>query len=111
MTNRWKIPPSMEREITERDKSCVYCQVSFAELDAPRRARRSWEHIVNDARIVTSANIALCCIGCNASKGAKDLDLWFVSAYCLRHGISGHSVAPVVKRAIVRRPCLLDVEA
>lgn len=29
------------------------------------------EHIINDAKIIIRENIALCCCGCNASKGQK----------------------------------------
>jgi hypothetical protein len=74
--NRWNIPTWLEREIKERDRSCVYCGVSFNE-GSSLHGRASWEHIVNDARIVTRENVALCCIGCNASKGAKPLSVGF----------------------------------
>ena len=111
MPNRWNIPLWLEREITERDSACVYCGVSFSLPDAPRRSRKSWEHIVNDARIITKSNIALCCVGCNASKGAKDLEVWLSSPYCLQRGITAATVSPVVKQAIVRRPSLSDVGA
>jgi hypothetical protein len=60
----------------------------------------TWEHIINDAQIVTRENIALCCWSCNSSKGAKLLADWFQSAYCLRHGITPDSVAQVVKEAL-----------
>jgi hypothetical protein len=83
--NNWKIPAWLEREVIERDRSCVYCGVSFAQVSNLWRERPSWEHIVNDATIVTRDNIALCCIGCNASKGAKD-------------------VGPVVSVALLQRP-------
>ena len=65
-----------------------------------RRDRPSWEHIVNDASIVTRENIALCCIGCNASKGTKSLDVWLRSQYCLGRGISSQSIAPVAQSAL-----------
>jgi len=106
MANRWNIPSELEREVIQRDLECVYCGATFGDSNAPRRSRPSWEHIVNDARIVTTANIALCCIGCNSSKGAKDIEAWLSSRYCTQRGISFHSVAPVVKQAIVRRPSL-----
>ncbi|MDM0029158.1 hypothetical protein [Variovorax saccharolyticus] len=73
--NRWNIPPRLEREVVKRDMACVYSGASFAPLSPNRRARPSWEHIINDARIVTRGNIALCCIGCNASNGAQPHDL------------------------------------
>jgi hypothetical protein len=98
--NRWNIPAWLEREVVERDRSCVYCGTSFGQVSAARRTHRSWEHIVNDARIRTRENIALCCIGCNASKGAKGLTAWLQSRYCLDRGITERSVAPVVQAAL-----------
>ena len=61
------------------------------------------EHIVNDAKIVTHDNIALCCIGCNASKGAKTLEQWSASRYCKDRQISAQSVSPVVQAALTMR--------
>lgn len=99
--NRWNIPVWLEREVLERDRKCVYCGISFA-ANAARRARPSWEHIVNDGRIVTRENIALCCIACNASKGTKDVAHWLESKYCKNRGIVERTVAPVVKAALAR---------
>jgi hypothetical protein len=55
----------------------------------------TWEHIINDARIVTRENIALCCAACNASKGTKLLREWLKSTYCKRRGITAHTIARV----------------
>ena len=60
----------------------------------------SWEHIINDEKIITRENIALCCRGCNSSKGQKQLSIWLQSKYCKEHGITVESVAPIIKRAI-----------
>lgn len=98
--NNWNIPAWLEREVLERDRSCVYCGISFARASDLRRERRSWEHIVNDAKIITRDNIALCCIGCNASKGARTLDQWLKSRYCTDRQISAQSVSPVVRAAL-----------
>ncbi len=88
----------------ERDCHCVYCGLAFA-LSAPSRGMRpSWEHIVNDERIVTEQNIARCCMSCNASKGAKPLEVWLESRYCQRKGITRESVAEVVRQALVHLP-------
>ena len=100
--NRWGIPESLEREVTDRDRCCVYCGVDFTVQSASRRNRPSWEHIVNDARIVTPENIARCCIGCNASKGTKPLAQWIESTYCVARGITRDSVAEVVRSALSR---------
>lgn len=107
--NRWGIPGWLEREVLARDAACVYCGVRFGEPDAPRRDRASWEHIVNDARITTRDNIALRCVGCNASKGRRDVGVWLAGRYCEAKGITPETVAPIVQRALQRRPTLDDV--
>lgn len=98
--NRWKIPDQLERNVIERDRCCVYCGVEFTAQSASRRDRPSWEHIVNDECIITPENIARCCIACNASKGTKNLGTWLESKYCRTRGITGESVAPVVRSAL-----------
>jgi 5-methylcytosine-specific restriction endonuclease McrA len=101
--NRWNIPGWLEREVIERDRCCIYCGVEFV-CSAPTRSRApSWEHIINDARIVTRENIARCCISCNASKGTKDLGAWLQSNYCRTHGITANSVSAVVKSFLACR--------
>ena len=95
--NRWNIPDWLEREVIDRDRCCVYCGITFTVQSENRRDRPSWEHIINDARIVTRENIARCCIGCNASKGRKSLVEWLESKYCRTHEITRESVAPVVQ--------------
>ena len=85
--NRWGIPDWLEREVIERDRCCIYCGVEFSAETLSRRDRPSWEHIINDARIVTRENIARCCIACNASKGTKSLIDWLESQYCKRRAI------------------------
>jgi len=97
--NRWKIPDWLEREIIERDRRCVYCGVVFRHRQRSSKRRPSWEHIINDARIVTRENIARCCVACNASKGTKGLEDWLESKYCRTRGITRDSVASVVKSA------------
>jgi hypothetical protein len=104
--NRWSIPDWLEREVTERDRRCVYCGVAFGSSSTGREARATWEHIVNDARIVTLENVARCCASCNASKGVKDLADWLTSTYCQRRGITLETVSDVVRRALANRPCV-----
>lgn len=98
--NRWNIPKWLEREVTERDRRCIYCGAEFVAGGALRGQRPSWEHIINDARIVTLENIARCCISCNASKGTKDLAVWLDSKYCKTRGITRESVSFVVRAAL-----------
>lgn len=101
--NRWRIPDRLEEEVKERDKTCVYCGVWMIEqvpLRGSRKAVATWEHIINDASIVSRDNIARCCVACNASKGTKKLSDWIQSSYCKRRGIGNDTVAEVVKEAL-----------
>jgi hypothetical protein len=103
--NRWGIPAWLEDEIKGRDTTCVYCGVEMIERMPPRGSRRTvatWEHIINDASIVTRENIARCCAACNASKGTRNLADWLHSEYCKSHGINEDTVAQVVKQALQR---------
>ena len=98
--NRWRIPRWLEQEVLERDRCCVYCGSAFAGADSSRGHKPSWEHIVNDAQLVTRENIARCCVSCNASKGAKNLRDWLGSSYCRRKGITEKDVARAVQDAL-----------
>ncbi|MCB1053069.1 MAG: HNH endonuclease [Acidobacteria bacterium] len=100
MANRWGIPKWLEQEVRQRDMACVYCGVKFTSANTARRSAASWEHIINDASIITRENIALCCCGCNSSKGQKQLSVWLQSEYCFNKGISPATVAPIVKQAL-----------
>ena len=100
MANSWNIPKWLESEVRERDQECVYCGVEFTPHNVSRKTSASWEHIINDAKIITRENIVLCCCGCNASKGAKKLSDWLETQYCKERGINPDSVAPIVKDAI-----------
>jgi 5-methylcytosine-specific restriction endonuclease McrA len=101
--NPWRIPDWLEREVRERDKTCVYCGTPMIERmpsRGPRKAVATWEHIINDARIVTRENIARCCAACNSSKGTKPLSEWIESSYCKKRGINKDTVAKVVRLAL-----------
>lgn len=100
MSNRWNISEWLEQEIRDRDVACVYCGVAFTTPPVNRKSAASWEHIINDARIITRENIALCCVGCNASKGQRRLADWLQSQYCTDRGITSATVAPVVTQAL-----------
>ncbi|MDQ6956285.1 MAG: hypothetical protein Q9M21_03715 [Mariprofundaceae bacterium] len=100
MANNWNIPSELEKEVRERDKVCVYCGVEFTPAKVSKRSAASWEHIINDAKIITIENIALCCCGCNASKGQKQLSVWLQTKYCKERGINPKSVAIIIKQAI-----------
>jgi len=101
--NRWGVPGWLEEEVNARDKTCVYCGVLMIEQmppHGPRKAVATWEHIINDASIVTRENIARCCVACNSSKGTKTLSDWMQSSYCKNRGINKDTVAGVVKQAL-----------
>ena len=100
MANNWNIPSFLEQEIRQRDKVCVYCGVNFTSVEISKKTAASWEHIINDAKIITRENIALCCCGCNASKGQKQLSIWLQSKYCKDKNITSKNVAQVIKDAI-----------
>ncbi len=100
MANKWGIPKEVEQIVLQRDTECVYCGIKFSTDNILRKNKPSWEHIVNDIRINDADNIALCCISCNASKGAKHIDTWLESNYCKSNQISVNSVATVVKNVI-----------
>ncbi len=51
--NQWNIPEWLEKEVIERDKVCVYCSVEFLSAKESKKSMATWEHIVNDARIIT----------------------------------------------------------
>jgi len=103
MVNVWGVPDWLEKEVMERDKQCVYCGIEMTEKmrpHGPRKAVATWEHIVNDARIVNRENIARCCAACNSSKGAKNLSDWLQSRYCMTRAINKDTVSEVVKKAL-----------
>ena len=97
MANSWGIPKAVEDAVLERDRRCVYCGCEFG---VERAKKRSWEHIINDITINGLDNIALCCVGCNASKGAKLLKAWVYSENAKRRGINEETLAQVVKNAL-----------
>lgn len=87
-------------EVRTRDKACVYCGTPFTSTKISRKSAASWEHIINDEKIITRENIVLCCCGCNASKGQKQLSVWLQSKYCKERGITQESVTQIIKEAI-----------
>jgi hypothetical protein len=97
---RWNIPTELVKEVIRRDAVCVYCRQTFVGPDGPARSRASWEHIVNDLTLITSANIALCCVGCNASKGTLTLRNWLTKEYCSSRRICESTMADVAVSAV-----------
>lgn len=100
LRNQWQIPRELATQVACRDLVCIYCSNEFTPLGPFNRRRASWEHIVNDLTLITPENIAVCCVGCNASKGTKSLFIWLRSAYCAKHNINQGSLAPVALAAL-----------
>lgn len=100
MANNWKIPIQLETEILSRDTHCIYCGVEISRRGGKEvgiEFQGSWEHIINDASIITRENIARCCRPCNSSKGTKTLSDWLKTEYCKRKNITPDTIAPVAK--------------
>ena len=92
---RWKIPRDLASAVIARDRHCVYCGRAFKIAPSPRTTWASWEHIVNDIALINEANIALCCIGCNSSKGTRALGKWLDSKKCKDRQVTMHTLAPI----------------
>ncbi len=84
-------------QIRARDTKCVYCGRKFE-----NGVRPSIEHIINDITMISFENIAICCIGCNASKGQKSLSVWLTSEYCINRKIGVESISPVISEALAK---------
>ena len=94
--NRWGIPKWLEEKVRARDKNCVYCGVKLIEVvpfGNSIKNKATWEHIINDASVITIKNIVRCCVACNSSKGTKSLSDWMRSSYCKKKGINDYTVA------------------
>lgn len=98
MANQWGIPKNVEDLVKQRDLNCVYCGVPFNQEHLSIKTKPSWEHIINDVRLNSPDNIALCCRSCNASKGTKKLQDWLFTPYCQNKNINKETVADVVKK-------------
>ena len=103
LRNQWGIPKELALHVASRDLVCIYCGNPFAPIGPSGRERASWEHIINDLTLITAENIAVCCVGCNASKGAKSLDLWLHSVFCVKHSINERTLAQVGRASLIRQ--------
>lgn len=100
--NRWGIPLSLELQVRNRDRNCVYCHVRLRDPASKTDKRRhaTWEHFANDRwddKKIMDLNVALCCHSCNSSKGTKPLREWLASPYCKARKISQRTVASAVR--------------
>lgn len=100
--NRWNIPEWLEKEVIARDKNRIYCGVRITKKikNGSRKNIATWEHIINNEKIITRKNIALCCSACNSSKGIKRLPVWLKSDYCLTKNINNKTIARIAQGSL-----------
>ena len=55
------------------------------------------EHFNNNGPFKKKYNLAICCRGCNSSKGTKSLSAWFKTLYCREKKITEKTVSKPVK--------------
>ena len=95
VSNTHGISVKVEQEIRARDKVCVYCRKVM------KKSRRSFgatiEHFNNDGPFNEKRSLAVCCRGCNSSRGAKELLAWFATDYCRKKNISVKTVSKPVR--------------
>ena len=99
----WNNPNWLEAAVKDRDKKCVYCGNEFSSCRESKKSQATWEHIINDERVINRENIARCCFSGNSSKGNKKLNDWLESDYCKKRGINKDTGAEVVRKALVDR--------
>lgn len=102
MSNNWNIPDWLEVKVKDRDKKCVYCDVTmkiYARTKGTPGDKATFEHIDNDGP-PSEANIAMCCASCNSSKGVKKLLDWFDSSYCKERNIGKDTVADIIRKYV-----------
>jgi hypothetical protein len=98
MSNTYGISEKEEREIRDRDKTCVYCRVLMRQSPyAMGPSGATIEHFNNDGPFDEKHNVAICCRCCNSSKGTKELLAWFETDYCRQKKISGRTVSKPVR--------------
>jgi hypothetical protein len=101
MSNKYGISENDEREIRARDRTCVYCHIRLKRSPhAMGSSGATIEHFNNDGPFDKKNNTAICCRGCNSSRGNKNLSDWFKTAYCIEKNINEKTVAKPVKEYI-----------
>ena len=113
-SSKFGIPDDELSAIRRRDTSCVYCGRDMIYPFEPLRRSESAtvEHLSPDPPFyyrdgMTADNIVICCGSCNSSRGAKQLQDWFGSPYCVERNISLESVAEPVEAYLL----ILEQEA
>ena len=110
MSNNYSIPEDVVQRIRRRDKRCVYCHKKMI-YPCTGNNRSNWatiEHLDEEGPAywdegLKERGLAICCGGCNSSRGTKALREWFKSSYCIERKITQNSVNKPVKEYL-RRP-------
>jgi 5-methylcytosine-specific restriction endonuclease McrA len=97
MSNTYGISIQDEREIRARDRACVYCGIVMKPASDRHAAGATVEHFTNGGPLREKYNVAICCRGCNSSKGTKKLSAWFKTPYCRERKINKVTVSKPVK--------------
>jgi hypothetical protein len=69
--NNWNIPDWLEKEVRERDQVCVNCGIEFTSAKDSKKTAASWEHIINDAKIITREKHCTLLLWVQRQQGAK----------------------------------------
>ena len=102
MANKYGLPEKDLEVIRARDKKCVYCGKGMANPSNGGQ-RSDWatiEHLNYLPPWNNPETVAICCGGCNSSRGPKKLSDLFKKVYCLERNISEKTVAEPVKNYI-----------
>lgn len=107
MFNKFEISEEVEARLRRRDKKCVYCRKAmiYPYDGDKRRDSATIEHLNENPPFYWSdglkeEGLAICCGGCNSSRGKKTLEYWFKSSYCVERNINGETVAKPVQEYI-----------
>lgn len=111
MTNSYGLPEKDLDLIRRRDKFCVYCHKLMVETN-PNNNRADWatiEHLNHLPPWNNPLTVAICCFGCNASRGNKRISDWFKSEYCLEKNINEETVAKPVQEYLYLIENFIDI--
>lgn len=97
LKNKYGIPQDQLAAIRQRDQNCVYCHVEMPDW----KDRTNNNHFATVEHVYPPGNdptwVFFCCNACNASHRMPPRE-WFKTDYCIKLGITEHTVAEPVKR-------------
>lgn len=113
MANKFGIPEGELMKIRARDKTCVYChkRMIYPFIRKRQRDCATIEHLNSDGPFywregLKIDDVVICCGQCNSSRGAKKLEDWFKTKYCIERNINKNTVAEPVKKYLNRKNSL-----